>query len=61
VEPGDVAELASVLSRLAADPAERARLGAGGPARARQLTDPALQVPALVSLLRDAADARRAS
>jgi len=61
VEPGDVAELASVLSRLAADPAERARLGAGGPARARQLTDPALQVPALVSLLLDAADARRAS
>jgi len=61
VEPGDVAELASVLSRLAADPAERARLGAGGPARARQLTDPALQVPALVTLLRDAADARRVS
>ena len=62
VEPGDVGQLVSVLSRLAADPAERARLGAGGPAHARQLTDPALQVPALASLLREAAGvARRAS
>jgi glycosyltransferase involved in cell wall biosynthesis len=55
VAPGDVDQLASVLSRLAADPAERTRLGAAGPVRARQLTDPAVQIPALAGLLRGVA------
>ena len=55
VPPGDVDHLATVVARLAADPGERTRLGAAGPARARQLTDPAMQVPALADLLRDAA------
>jgi len=40
VPPGDPAALAVVLHRLVADPAARARLGAAGPARARQLCDP---------------------
>jgi len=55
VAPGDVDQLALVLSRLATDPAERTRLGAAGPVRARQLTDPAVQVPALADVLRDVA------
>ena len=55
VAPGDVDQLASVLSRLATDPAERTRLGSAGPVRARQLTDPAVQVPALADVLRDVA------
>jgi glycosyltransferase involved in cell wall biosynthesis len=54
VPPGDVAQLTSVLARLVADPDERTRLGAAGPARARELTDPALQVPAFAHLLQDA-------
>jgi glycosyltransferase involved in cell wall biosynthesis len=42
VAPGDPAALAAALAALIADPAQRARLGAAGPARARALCDPAL-------------------
>ena len=43
----DAQALAAALERLTTDPAERRRLGAGGPARARQLCDPASQLAAL--------------
>jgi glycosyltransferase involved in cell wall biosynthesis len=51
VPPGDAAALASVLRRLVADPALRARTGAAGPARARRLCDPAAQLGRLDSVL----------
>jgi glycosyltransferase involved in cell wall biosynthesis len=46
--PGD---LAAALLRLVAEPAERARLGAGGPARARSLCDPAARLGDLYRIL----------
>lgn len=47
VEPGDTHALAAALRSLVADETLRARLGAAGPARARQLCDPARQVALL--------------
>jgi glycosyltransferase involved in cell wall biosynthesis len=41
VEPGNAAALAAALARLIGDAAERERLGAAGPDRARHLSDPA--------------------
>ncbi len=55
VPPGDPAALADALARLIADPAGRARLGAGGPARAAELCDPAAVLPRLERLLRGVA------
>lgn len=55
VPPGDPASLAGALARLIADPAARARLGSGGPARAAELCDPAAVLPRLERLLRGAA------
>ena len=49
--PGDAAALAGVLGSLIDDPARRARLGAAGPARARELSDPGLQLGHLRALL----------
>jgi len=43
--------LAAALQRLVADPSLRRRLGAGGPARARSLCDPAAQVARLEQVL----------
>jgi len=51
VPPGDVPALAAVLRCLIADAPERHRLGAAGPARARELCDPAVTVPRLYRLL----------
>jgi len=51
VPPGDPRALASALRRLIGDPALRARIGAGGPPRARQLCDSATQMHRLDSLL----------
>jgi glycosyltransferase involved in cell wall biosynthesis len=45
--PGDVDGLASALRTLVDDPARRATLGAAGPARARDLCDPALHLSRL--------------
>lgn len=47
VPPADVLELHGVLTRLVADPDLRNRLGAGGPARARELADPHRQAARL--------------
>ena len=41
VSPGDISALAETLSTLIADPDLRFRLGENGPARARELCDPA--------------------
>lgn len=51
VAPKDVDGLARELSRLIADPAERARLGAGGPSRARELCDPSVVLGRLEDVL----------
>ena len=51
VSPGDTATLAAVLRRLIVDTPERRRLGAAGPARARELCDPAVTMPRLHRLL----------
>jgi glycosyltransferase involved in cell wall biosynthesis len=47
----DEARLALALERLVHDPELRKRLGAGGPARARKLCDPAARLPALAEAL----------
>ena len=44
VPPGSVADLASALRLLVNDAQLRRRLGGSGPARARELTDPAVQL-----------------
>jgi glycosyltransferase involved in cell wall biosynthesis len=51
VPPDDPAALANALGTLIADPAARARLGSAGPARARQLCDPATALARLEELL----------
>ena len=48
--PVDTGALARALRRLISDPAERARLGANGPSRARQLCDPVMQMGRLNEL-----------
>jgi glycosyltransferase involved in cell wall biosynthesis len=50
-EPGDSQALADALARLLSDRALRERLGAAGPPRARQLCDPARQLPLLAAIL----------
>ena len=55
VKPRDARALAGELSSLINDRARRERLGAGGPARARALCDPATQMPLIASVLRRAA------
>jgi glycosyltransferase involved in cell wall biosynthesis len=49
VPPGDPGSLADVLRSLAAEPARRDALGAGGPARARALCDPEQQLARLAA------------
>ena len=51
VPPGDPQALARVLEAWIDDPSLRARLGARGPARARELSDPGLQIGRLRGLL----------
>lgn len=58
VPPDDPAALADALALLIADPAERARLAAGGPARAAELCDPAAVLPLLEGLFRGVAATR---
>ncbi len=53
VPPGSADELASALTALLNDAQLRARLGASGPARARELTDPAVQLSRLRSALEE--------
>lgn len=55
VPPRDVESLAGALSRLAADPALRERLGREAAERARRRYDAAVEIPRLVDLLRRAA------
>ena len=51
VPPGDGSALTRALRHLVVDPDARQRLGAGGPARARELCDPARQLAALAALV----------
>jgi len=55
VPAGDPSMLAGALRTLAADPGLRGRLGAAGPARAREHCDPARQMRRLHDLLGEAA------
>ena len=55
VAPHDVATLASELSALLENRVRRERLGANGPARARALCDPAVQLPRIAEILQKAA------
>lgn len=55
VAPGDAAALATALERLLGDAPLRARLGAAGPARARELCDPVARVAELHAIARGAA------
>ena len=57
VPSNDQQALATALRRLIESPAERARLGAAGPRRARTLCDPATQMGRLVQVLERAAAA----
>jgi glycosyltransferase involved in cell wall biosynthesis len=52
VPPGDVPALAAALSCLIGNPELRRILGAGGPRRARQVSDPRQQLQALNTFLR---------
>ena len=56
VPAGDVAALADALESLVSDPGRRRRLGATGPARAKQLCDPAVQMPRIGEILHRVAD-----
>jgi glycosyltransferase involved in cell wall biosynthesis len=51
VKPNDPAALADALARLIDDAEERRRLGAAGPARARELCDPAAALQRLDDLI----------
>jgi len=51
VPPADPAALADALAALVNDPARRARLGAGGPPRARELCDPTNALGRLAEVL----------
>jgi glycosyltransferase involved in cell wall biosynthesis len=51
VPSGDASSLANALQNLASDPALRRRLGEAGPARARELCDPARQLRRLHEVL----------
>jgi glycosyltransferase involved in cell wall biosynthesis len=53
--PGDAGALECALRALVVDRNARARLGSAGPARARELCDPARQLAALASMLTSAA------
>lgn len=53
VEPGNAAALAEVLRGLIASESQRQRLGVAGPARARELCDPAVTIPRFYRLLTD--------
>jgi len=55
VPPGNSGSLSDAVRALMADPARRERLGAAGPARARELCDPPTQLRRLHDLLRGAA------
>jgi glycosyltransferase involved in cell wall biosynthesis len=55
VPPGDPEALEHALRALVIDREARARLGSGGPARARQLCDPGRQLAALAALAAQAA------
>ena len=55
VAPHDSATLASELSSLLENRGRRERLGANGPARARALCDPAVQLPRIAQILQKAA------
>jgi len=55
VPSGDASSLANALRNLASDPALRRRLGEAGPARARELCDPAQQMRRLHEVLGAAA------
>jgi glycosyltransferase involved in cell wall biosynthesis len=54
VAPRDPATLASELSALLENPSLRERLGANGPARARALCAPAVQMPRIAEILQRA-------
>lgn len=60
VPPGDASALADSLRCLVSDAALRARLGAAGRVRARELCDPGTQIDRLYDLLEDVADRNRA-
>ena len=51
VPPNDPVAVANALERLVRDPAQRARLGANGPPRARHLCDPPTQLGKLTTAL----------
>jgi len=51
VPPGSIADLASALRLLVNNAQHRSRMGASGPARARELTDPGVQLSRLRSAL----------
>jgi glycosyltransferase involved in cell wall biosynthesis len=53
VAPDDPSALANAFERLIVDPAQRAALGAIGPARAARLCDPAENLDQLHSIFRD--------
>ena len=55
VPPDDADALAEALGALIRDPARRARLGAAGPARVRELCDPETQLKKLADALRPVA------
>ena len=55
IAPRDPVALASELSALLDDRGRRERLGANGPARARALCDPAVQMPRIAEILQRAA------
>lgn len=59
VTPNNSVEVASALRRLVTEDELRHRLGRAGPARARALTDPAVQIPRLKAAL-DGISARTA-